>query len=634
VFVPQENCAPEDPACIAKEMVGQFVLYATIEGELFRRMVVGERIDERGFDGKTGWNLINGASLSIENEQQSLASREDALLHWYLDTEARKLDLQLVEARSKDHDGADRTLDGIRWQSTEGQLPDRTMWFDRETGLLREEVEQLSPDSQLVIIYDEYREVDGVKVPHEIRQIEEGPGGQSQIDIHVQGAHHRELREGLFAIPQLAPPKPAADEYLTMLAEAQAAAAANPKELIAQMDHARISFAVAHFDESKAALNKALALEPNEPEALWFRARIALLQGDFKSAKRDLDKAKKIGLREEEWSKQMAWIHSHQRKWAKVGDNLRTAGQPDLADTYDALIEPALKGSFAGRACSATTPISKDTDFAPPVIQATIEGREVKLLLDTGTRDLILGETLARELLITRDADSPIGATGGPPLPHGQVETLEIGTFKLEHISAALVPDAALAASAVGVDGVLGVRPLLDYQVIFDNEKAQLEIFDTSRRCARKAKANRVGNEIPFVVHETHFVYLNAKINDSETVLLLNTGMRGADIAASTPAHARAGIGQPVVVGDEMGLANVRSFALVGGDEYSGLYSAYGVFEGAATTDNFRLDGMVGLRGLGPGRVVIDFPRRHIYAPPAPETKPPTPKSTPGKASK
>ena len=42
VFVPQPGCVEEDPSCISKEMVGQFVLYATIQGELFRRMVVGE----------------------------------------------------------------------------------------------------------------------------------------------------------------------------------------------------------------------------------------------------------------------------------------------------------------------------------------------------------------------------------------------------------------------------------------------------------------------------------------------------------------------------------------------------------------------------------------------------------------
>ena len=110
---------------------------------------------------------------------------------------------------------------------------------------------------------------------------------------------------------------------------------------------------------------------PNEPEALWFRARIALMRGDLKSAKRDLEKAKKIGMRTEEWSKQMAWIESHKRNWSKIGDALRAAGQPDLAEPYDALIEPALAGKFSGKACSATTKIQRDGEFAPPVIEAT-----------------------------------------------------------------------------------------------------------------------------------------------------------------------------------------------------------------------------------------------------------------------
>ena len=619
VFVPQPGCVEEDPSCISKEMVGQFVLYATIQGELFRRMVVGERIDERGFDGKTGWNLVNGTSLTIETPEQSLASREDALLHWYLDVDSRELDLQLVEARSEGQDGEARTLDGIRWQSKTGQLPDRTMWFDRATGLLREEVEQLGEDAKLVIVYDEYKEIDGVLIPFEIRQIEVHGERESQIDIHVQSAHHREIRDGLFAIPELAPPTPEPDPYLAMEVEAKAAAEANPKEVTAQMGLARIAFAVAHFDLAAKAANAVLKLQPNEPEALWYRARIALMRGDFKSAQRDLEKAKKIGMRTEEWAKQMAWIESHQRRWSKVGDSLRAAGQDDLAEPYDALIEPALAGTFKGKACVAKTKIERDGDFSPPVIEAIIEGREVKLLLDTGTRDLILSQTLARELLITQDAQSPIGASGGPPLPHGQVENLEIGDLQIQHVSTALVPDAAMAASAVGVDGVLGVRPLLDYQLVFDQDASTLEIVNPSRKCDRAAKANRRGDALPFVVHETHFVYVNTKVNESEATLLLNTGMRGADLALSTPAHARAGVAEPVRVGDEMGLADVRSFAIAGGPAYAGMKSAYGVFEGAATSDNFRLDGMVGVRGLGPGRVVIDFPKRALYLPPAPE---------------
>ena len=81
-----------------------------------------------------------------------------------------------------------------------------------------------------------------------------------------------------------------------------------------------------------------------------------------------------------------------------------------------------------------------------------------------------------------------------------------------------------------------------------------------------------------------------------------------------------------MVIGDEMGLATVRSFALEGGPAYTGMQSAYGVFEGAATSDNFRLDGMVGMRGLGPGRIVIDFPTRHIYVPDAPAASKPAAK--------
>ena len=614
IFVADEDCAPGDPGCIAEETEGQFVLYATADGRLFRRMVVGERMDERGFDGKTGWNLGDGVDLSIEDEATSLASREDALLHWYLDYAERGIEPSLIEdPRTVGSDGVELTLDGVRWQAAAENLPERVMWFDRATGLLREEIEQVDEQQRVVIIYGEYEDVDGTPVPRSIRQLETRGEDTNEIDIRVSSVNHRPLREGLFDVPQLPPPEPQPDAYLEALAAARRATVDDPKDLQAWMGLVRVAFAVAHFDEAKKAAEKALGIDGKEPEAMWTLGRIALLRGQFKEATKWLDKAAAVGLRPEEYARNMAWILAQQKKWERVGDALRASGQADLAGIYDALPGKPLDISFAKRGCSASTPMQISEAVGAPIFSAKIEGREVKLMLDTSSRDIILAEPIARELLITRDTESPLGATTSVPVPHGFIETLEIGELSIKNLPTAVVPAQALSRAADGVDGVLGARALLDLQLVLDHETDSLELVSSEGRCSKQAKANRKGASAEFIVHESHFVYVLSQLNESEAVFLLNTGMRGADVAASSGAYARAGISIPPVIAGERTLAKIRRMGFGEQREVGNLQGAYGVFEGEATADNFRLDGMMGLGALGPGRVVIDFPQRTIY---------------------
>lgn len=619
VFRADEGCAEGDPSCIAQERVGQFVLYATADGRLFRRMVVGERISERGFDGKTGWNLDDGTFLEIEGPKASLASREDALLHWYLDIADRGIEPVLVESpRERGYDDTERTLDGVIWKAEHGHLPNRTLWFDRATGLLREEVETIADGHQIVIIYDGYTDIDGVMVPHEIRQLEVRGDTQKEIDILVQTAHHRDLREGLFDIPKLPDLEPEPDPYLGALDDARAAAEASPKDLDAQLNWARVAFAVAHFGEAIDATRRALKINPKEPEAMWTLARSLLVSGELRDAKKWLDKATKVGLKPQEYAKHTAWLASHARDWAKTAEALQVAGYPDLVGPYEAVPGKPLAYRFAKRACETSVPMSRSQLVGAPVVEATIDGKEVKLMLDTGTRDLILSQPVAQELLITRDSESPIGGSGGPPFPHGFVEKLELGTLEIDNVTAAIVPPSALEKSAGGVDGVLGVRPLLDFQVVLEPDGKALTLVDGAKRCRKKAAAHRTDLRAPLYVHETHFVYILAKINEAEGLFLLNTGMRGADVAASSGAYRRAGIRPPAIVAGEAGNAKVRSVSF--GEpgkapvrEVGGLGAAFGAYEGEATTDNFRLDGMIGLGALGPGPIVLDFPKRAIY---------------------
>jgi len=178
----QEDCAVDDETCLAEDQVGSFVLRTTADNKLYRRTVLGELVEEKGYDGETGWQLA-GEILQIESAEELALSKEDAVLHWYFDLAERGIQVTLVRPRKEDSEGQVSVLDGVYWELPGTGASPKTMWFDRTTGLLREEVVEEGEGEDLLsqtILYDDYREIDGIQVPHIIRVVNEA-GGQEQI---------------------------------------------------------------------------------------------------------------------------------------------------------------------------------------------------------------------------------------------------------------------------------------------------------------------------------------------------------------------------------------------------------------------------------------------------------------------
>jgi tetratricopeptide (TPR) repeat protein len=628
VFKAQEGCDPQDPDCVTEEMTGQFVLYTTADGRMYRRMVIGDNILERGFDGEVGWQMqAQPQVLALEDPAATPILREDALLHWYfdVDSETREgLALELLPSR-KSEDG-ERDLDGIRWFAASPSTPESEKWFDRATGLLYEEVERDTETGDLVRrVHAEYREVDGVQVPWLIQQITEVDGRPEQVvELRMQVVHHRPVREELFAVPELGPTEPAADELLANLDKARAEAEANPDDPLALVTLARWAFITVHFPEAREAANRALKLKKDEFEALYILARVALLEGDTKTAEKLLRQAVPHGLDEAEAARQLAWIHLRRGEWDKAAQALAAAGSKSLANRYAAFDGKPLLAKMGGNGCSTMLPIA--TEGGAVVVEVDADGEMLRLLLDTGASDLIISAGKARSLVIMPDAEAPL-VPGGPPLGHGQLETLKLGELSVGNVPVAMYPDDQLGyiVGIANVDGVLGVRPFAGRQVTVDIPGKVMEIVEPNKRCRKQLDANRVGASIPFWVHETHYLYVFGHMNGAEGMYLLNTGMRGADLTANEAAFAHAGVGAPVVQPGTGSLARIEQFSL-GDHTLEDLGAAWGFFNKNATLDGFRLDGMLGLPVLGDGRWTIDFEQQKIYIQSAPEPEPSKPR--------
>lgn len=615
-FLPETGCKETDENCRREEKIGNFTLQTTANMRMYRRTNLDNQIDEQGFDGKQGWQLRGGV-LVLEDADESAISREDANLHWYLDLDKRGVELVLEPVRLTDHDNQPRTLDGVRWKIKSTLSQDKTLWFDRATGLLREEMlEDTSGEQELRqwVLYDDYRDVDGVKVPHKIRLINQVGERAQEVIFTTQRVDHKEFDASVFAVPKVAPPKKTPDPLLAELSKARDAAKAAPKDKDANLAHARVAWAAAHFEEAAQAAQATLKLDPKEIEALWIVARQRVLAGKFKEAEADLARAERAGVKPQLIAAQVAWIRSHQRDFAGVAKALDALG-PDnaaLAGRYRTFVGKPLQINVAGGGCQADLAISRDV--GAPMVEIEVGGEKIMAMLDTGAADVIVDTKLAAKLKLPIRSRTPIGEQG--EIGHTQVDTIKMGDITVTNVPVDVFPSETLAqmsGSRQAASAVVGVRVLEQFQVTYDLPAKQLTIVHAGPKCKAALTANRRGDSAPMWLHETHFVYVLGSMNGAEGLFLINTGMQGVDMTATSRAYGLAGIGAPPLRRNEPALVDIEEFAIGEALRADKLRGAYGYFEQGESSDQFRIDGMIGLDVLTRRRVTIDFLERKLF---------------------
>ena len=618
VLYPGEGCeSADDPFCaMTEEQTGSYFYQSTSDARLYRRNVIGDALEERGFDGKTGWAYLAPDTLRIDSEQEMKLNREEAALHWYLDVIDRGVETELVAPRKEDSDGNPRVMDGMVWR-VPGTDIEKQLWFDRATGLRREETSgDPAVGNTQVVVYEDYREIDGVLVPHMIRVVNNFEGRVQRIDFSVQRVTHDPIDPTKFAIPELPSPTAEPDALLAQLAGARTNAQSNAKDVSAWMDYARIAFVAAHFDEVRTALSKALALDTKEPEALLLSARLAVLFGDYAKADKILKRAKKAKVRGEVLAREHGWIHLRQRQYGKFATDLAAGGNVDLAQRYRKFSGTPLDASIEGDACALEIPLATHEPLATVDIQ--LGGKTVGAIFDTGAADLIVTRSLAEELGMEITASSQI-AQGMPPVGHGQFPELKVGGLTLRNVPANVFDDEAIADMAGDeserVKAVLGIGMLTEFAVALDAPQKKLELVSSTRKCKSERDALVSGPSVPFWMHETHYIYVMASMNGAEGVYLVNTGMRGADMTANAQAYKHAAVGAPPLQAGEAPMARIESFALGDGMTVKDLAAAWGYFQQTQSSDGFRLDGMIGLGVLGKQRFVFDFENHTIHFP-------------------
>ncbi len=625
-FLPDEGCTEDDGSCIREPLKGSFMLHTTADGRMYRRTVVGELIEERGFDGTRGWQVLLDGTVRLETPEEAAVSREDAFLHWYLDPEKRGIEMELLPARtiedSEDGEGT-RTLDGLRWILPGDMVSPKELWFDRTSGLLREEVVVDGAGEQATrqtISYLSYRTVDGVKVPEKI-ELETASGPQRRVvEFFTTQVRHETLPDDTFAVPTpVAPPAPD-DPFLTALTAARTEAEAAPKDATARVGLARAAYAAAHFDEAKAAARKTLSLQRDEPEALWILARVAVLEGDLSGAKSLLARAEKAGVRPAEIARQRAWIASHRRDYRALAAALDAAGLSHVSGRYRMFTGKVL--GLSSKSCRVTLPLARTEPS--PAVKLSLGGREVLAMIDTGATDTILDADLADAIGLARPARSKLGPSG-PEVQHGVLGRLALGEASLLRVPvdvfqagaiAQMAGDAPKGGGKAGdgaVQVVLGMRTLEPFQVTFDLPGGTVELVPRTRRCKGELARARKDPSVPLWVHETHYLYVPAQLGPAEGLFLVNTGMRDVALTANRAAFARGKVAPPVVEPGKPAMVTVPALTL--GEAFSAkdVRAAFGYFDQNQTSGGFRVDGMIGLEVLGQRRFTLDLDTARLY---------------------
>ena len=620
IFHPEDGCEEGDEGCMSEEQQGSFLFQNTTDGRLYRRSVLGQEVEERGFDGQRGWVMLGGQTLRVDNETEALISAEDAQLHWYFALEKRGIEATLLPPKEVERDGQTQVFDGLRWaQPKIGNV--KELWFDRASGLLREEVssegEGERQQSQTVVYHD-YRDVDGVLVPHRIEVINQLGDRKQTVEFVTQRVSHAPIEAEKFAIPELPPPEKKPDQLLAQLASVRAAAKDAPKDGSAQIELARTAFIAGHFDEAAQAARATLAIDPKEPEAMWVLARVQVMGGKYDEAARTIARARKAGVRDEVIAREMGWIHLRRREYAKLANDLDTAGNPTLAGRYRSFVGKPLVAEFDTKACEISLPLVTTEPLL--VVDIQVGDQTVGAIVDTGAADLILTESLAQELDVTVRARSEV-APGLPDVGHGQLDRVALGGLSLSNIPVNVFDDASIADMSGDDEGhvraVVGLAMLSDFQISVDPGAKTMTLVPGGSKCRSARQTRRKGASVPVWLHESHYLYVLARMNGAEGVYLINTGMRGADMTANQFAFAHAGVGAPPLQTGEAAMVQVGELAIGDAVEVDDLTAAWGYFQQSQSSDGFRLDGMLGLGVLGRQPFVLDYDDLRLYFPPA-----------------
>ncbi len=297
--------------------------------------------------------------------------------------------------------------------------------------------------------------------------------------------------------------------------------AADPRNVDAHLQLARIALLENHSPAAEAAANKALALKADSIEAKILLAESFYRRDDFQHAAAAMN-----GVTPEDAEKLL---------------HISTLGQAKLA-SFSGLTPYQLSGPGD----STTLPFVVSDPL--PLVEVTINGKKVVFFIDTGGAEICLDTDFAHELGIPL-FNGPIGVfSGGQTAPSlaGRIDSIGVGDWVVKN-----VPVQTLALRQLSkmlgtkqINGVVGTIFLSHFLSTIDYRNHQLVLRrKTKQNLDALLAASPKAVKVPIWLAGDHFIIGWGQVNALPPALLfVDTGVAGAGVKLASSVIKEAGI--------------------------------------------------------------------------------------------
>lgn len=179
----------------AMNLSGTVMIHEKAPNKVLLVVILAGQPFRQGYDGTVGWSDDPQDGLKEKSGAQLMETARDADFYRPLHMEKTYTKLAVT--------GKDTVGDREAWV-VEAGLPEGgsdKLYFDRETGLIVRALSQQHTDQGVSAVaedFKDYREVDGIKLPFEVLQV----NGDSTLTIKLGEVHHNvELEDSEFSKP-------------------------------------------------------------------------------------------------------------------------------------------------------------------------------------------------------------------------------------------------------------------------------------------------------------------------------------------------------------------------------------------------------------------------------------------------
>ena len=255
------------------------------------------------------------------------------------------------------------------------------------------------------------------------------------------------------------------------LETAQVAIALQPKSALLMDVLGEVRLQRGELDESTAAFNQALELDPCYGRVHADMGRQLKLEGMFATAQRDLDVAHKLSPDDpavtREWTSSHATPLTTEQRIGRVQNQLKQEGLSETQRTALSASLKALQSQERGDCVMVTTfaptmlkmtPISKSGEpMHAAGLEVNLNGHMSLLKLDTGASGLLISQAAAQRAGLVAEAEIKTGGIGdeGPADTYvTHVDDIKIGEMEFRNCMVRVLerPDALEADGLIGAD--------------------------------------------------------------------------------------------------------------------------------------------------------------------------------------